>query len=98
MTLDPEGGFLNISRANISVDFDSDWKAWENAALNIPNLLKNRTLRSLVDNELPVVDFKQLPSPSVAMTERIYTMFSFIAHAYIRGTDGDELLRVNRNV
>ena len=94
MVLDPEGGFLNISRANIPVDFDSDWKVWENAALNIPKLLRNGKLRSLIDNELPVVDFKRLPSPTIAMIERIYTMFSFIAHAYIRGADGDELLKV----
>lgn len=86
--------FLHINSVDKCAFFPlPDWNAWEKAAKNLPELIKERKLRSLVDEVLPVVRIDDLKGRLGAI-KRAYTIFTFIAHAYIRGSAGEAILTV----
>lgn len=86
--------FLHINSVDKCASFPlPDWNEWENAAKNLPELIKEGKLRALVDEVLPVVRIDDLKG-CIGAIKRAYTIFTFIAHAYIRGFSGEAILTV----
>ena len=85
--------FLEISKFN-GCSFDSiEWQEWERVAKSVPELIKNGTIRKIVDG-LPKVKLDDFNENEM---KRAYTIFTFIAHAYVRGDISDEVITVNKD-
>ncbi|QNP99663.1 Indoleamine 2,3-dioxygenase [Yarrowia lipolytica] len=61
---------------------------WEQVAQNLPALILTRRIRQYVDTRMPVLEIDQLKTPEEQ--RRAYSVLSFIAHAYIWGSPGDD--------
>ena len=84
--------FLDLSEDCDTLNFP-DLRLWEEVAKKLPELIQKGTLRSVV-SELPEIDLESLKG-NVGALQRTYTIFSFIAHSYIRGRSDEEILTVN---
>lgn len=64
-----------------------DWIEWEKTAKNLPELIQKGRLRELIQR-LPEVNISELVS-DIGAIKRVYVVFTFIAHGYIRGNGND---------
>jgi formylmethanofuran:tetrahydromethanopterin formyltransferase len=85
-------GFLDIAKFS-SCSFDSnEWREWEKTAKSLPDLIKNGTIRKVVEG-LPKINLDGLNENEI---KRAYTVLTFIAHSYIRGNENDKVIKVRR--
>lgn len=83
--------FLDISKDCIVSKFPG-LKVWEEFANNLPELSEKGILRPLIWG-LPKLDLNRIKEDSGAL-QRTYTIFTFIAHSYIRGRSDEEIITV----
>ena len=83
--------FLDLSEDCNSADFPL-LKIWEDVAKELPELNEKGDLRSVVSG-LPEFDLDAVKDNPGAL-QRTYTVFTFIAHSYIRGRFDEEILTV----
>lgn len=91
--------FLNLTEKPLKClpeSIGQEWHIWEEAAKEIPALLSTGRLRHIVDNELPELHFRSITGFPEIVMERAYTIISFMAHAYIRGAPGDQMIKVRK--
>lgn len=67
-------------------------KVWENVAKELPTLNEKGGLRELICT-LPEVNLNEIKGNEGAL-QRTYTIFTFIAHSYVRGRSDIEILPV----
>lgn len=82
--------FLDIAKFSCCPLKSLNWQEWEKVAKLLPKLIKNGTIRKIVD-DLPEVDLKGFNENEM---KRAYTIVTFIAHSYIRGDVKDEVVNV----
>lgn len=59
------------------------YKPWETLAANLPALILNRTIRRLIDENLPILSTAKLATKQEY--QRAYVVLSFLTHAYVWG-------------
>lgn len=59
------------------------YKPWETLAANLPALILNRTIRDLIDQNLPLLSTEKLATKQEY--QRAYVVLSFLTHAYVWG-------------
>lgn len=85
--------FLDLAEDCDATKFP-ELKSWEDVAKNLAELIEKGTLRSLICG-LPEIDLDVIKLDLGAL-QRTYTVFTFIAHSYIRGRSDEEIIKVNK--
>lgn len=80
--------FLDI--AEDICPLNGQWIEWERVAKSLPKLIKSGNIRNEM-NSLPEVKLDGLSRGEI---KRAYTIVTFIAHAYIRGSTIDIVIKV----
>ena len=79
--------FLAIGSDIIDGFGDQNLRKWDEIAKSIPVLLERGEFRGKINN-LPDINMAEFSNQS-GVVKRIYTMITFIAHAYIKGNQDD---------
>lgn len=84
--------FLSIGSDIVKEFSDPKLKEWDNLAKDIPVLIETLGLRNNVES-LPIIDVSDF-AHDFGIIKRIYTMITFIAHAYIQGRQDEAKMEV----
>ena len=79
--------FLDLSK-NCDIGSVTNLDAWQSVAKRIPELIENGNLRKVV-MELKDLDLNEIKK-DLGLIQRTYTIFTFIAHGFIRGRSDDD--------
>lgn len=88
--------FLDIAIGTDLSKYPNSFKKWEDLAKNIPILIKLGTIKAAI-MDLPELNLKEL-CEDIGSFQRIYTVTTFIAHAYIRSEQGLTVRKKDKKV